>query len=415
MNKPLLVSYFAAGMSLLVTALQITRPSALSTPIPVEAPGQVAAAPAQPQVPRKRDFLNQEARGLYVTSWIAGMKRFREIADGMAGSELNTLVIDIKDCSGKVGYDSAVPFVAEIKAHERRIRDLGAVLNYCRERKIHTIARIAVFQDPVLAAAKPELAVKSTGGATWKDRNGQTWVDPSSYKVWEYNLNLAKEAASRGFDEVQFDYVRFPTDGSLEELAYPVYKAEVPKHQVIKKFFIYLDQELKPMDVLVSADIFGLTTVAEGDLNIGQKIDDLAPYVDYLCPMVYPSHYTPGYMGFAKPAEHPYKVVYDSCVRGLDKIKGQRAKLRPWIQDFNLGATYDRHMILEQIQALRDAGAFGFCVWNAGNVYTTEAYKPPLPQANPNPPFRAALVAELERLRQAKASQTQGNKSLNKQ
>ncbi len=343
------------------------------------------------------------------------MKRFREIADGMAGSELNTLVIDIKDCSGKVGYDSALPFVAEIKAHERRIRDLGAVLNYCRERKIHTIARISVFQDPVLAAAKPELALKSTGGATWKDRNGQAWVDPSSHKVWEYNLNLAKEAAYRGFDEVQFDYVRFPTDGSLEAMAYPVYKTEVPKHQVIKKFFIYLDQELKPMDILVSADIFGLTTVADGDLNIGQMIDDLAPYVDYLCPMVYPSHYPPGYMGFAKPAEHPYKVVYDSCVRGLDKLKGQRAKLRPWIQDFNLGAKYDRHMILEQIQALRDAGAFGFCVWNAGNVYTTEAYKPPLPQANPNPPFRAALVAELERLRQAKAPQTQGNKSLNKQ
>ncbi|MBZ5498987.1 MAG: putative glycoside hydrolase [Acidobacteriia bacterium] len=415
MNKPLLVSYFAAGVSLLVTALQITRPSALSTPIPAEAPGQVAAAPAQPQVPRKRDFLNQEARGLYVTSWIAGMKRFREIADGMASSELNTLVIDIKDCSGKVGYDSAVPLVAEIKAHERRIRDLGAVLNYCQERKIHTIARIAVFQDPVLASAKPELAVKTTGGATWKDRNGQTWVDSSSRKVWEYNLNLAKEAASRGFDEVQFDYVRFPTDGRLEDLAYPLYKADVPKHQVIKEFFRYLDQELKPLDVLVSADIFGLTTVAEDDLNIGQKIDDIAPYVDYLCPMVYPSHYPPGYMGFAKPAEHPYKVVYDSCVRGLDKIKGQRAKLRPWIQDFDLGAIYDRHMILEQIQALRDAGAFGFCAWNARNVYTTEAYKPPLPQANPNPPFRAALTAELERRHQAKASQTQGNKSPNKQ
>jgi hypothetical protein len=216
-------------------------------------------------------------------------------------------------------------------------------------------------------------------------------------------LDLAKEAASRGFNEVQFDYVRFPTDGRLKGLSFPVYRGDVPKHHVVKEFFRYLDQELKPIDVLVSADIFGLTTVAEDDLNIGQRIEDLAPYVDYLCPMVYPSHFPSGYLGFRNPAEQPYKVIYDSCMRGLDRIKGQRAKLRPWIQDFDLGARYDRHMILEQIQALRDAGAFGFCAWNARNVYTIDDYRAPLPKANPNPPLRATLVAELERKRQAKA------------
>ncbi len=403
LNKSRFRPYFVVGLTLLSASLQITRPSAHSTPVQGDAKQQTAVEPAQAHAPKKRDFLNTEVRGLYVTSWIAGMERFREIADSVAGSALNALVIDIKDCSGKVGYDTALPFVAEIKARERRIRNLEAVLAYCRDRSIHTIARIAVFEDPVLAEAKPELAVKSAGGGTWKDRSGQSWVDPSSRMVWKYNLDVAKEAAARGFDEIQFDYVRFPTDGRLEDLVYPIYKADVPKRQVIREFFQYLDAELKPIDVLVSADVFGLTTVVGDDLNMGQKIDEIAPYVDYLCPMVYPSHYSPGFMGFANPAEHPYKVVYDSCMNGLDKIKGQRARLRPWIQDFNLGATYDRHMVLEQIQALRDAGAFGFCAWNAGNVYAIEDYMPPLPKANPNPPMRAAVLTEMEQRRHAKA------------
>ena len=404
MKKSLFLFYVAAGVTLAIVTFPFIRRSTFSTPALAMPSGDMVAEPARMQAPRKRDSLNSEIRGLYVTSWIAGIKRFQEIADGVARSDLNALVIDIKDCTGKVGYDSAVPFVAEIKAHERRIRDLGAVLKYCSDRKIHTIARIAVFQDPVLAAAKPELAVKVAGGGTWKDRKGQSWVDPAARTVWKYNVDLAKEATALGFDEVQFDYVRFPTDGRLKGLVYPVYRSEVTKRQVIKEFFQYLDQELKQLDVLVSADIFGLTTVAADDLNIGQKIEDLAPYVDYLCPMVYPSHFPPGHLGFRNPADHPYKVIYDSCMRGLDRIKGQRAKLRPWIQNFNLGADYDRHMILEEIQALRDAGAFGFCAWNARNVYTIEDYKAPLPQANPNPPLRAALIADLERKHRANAS-----------
>ncbi len=403
MNKPILIPYLVAVVTLSSTAIQSTPPRGAEPSAQADVPGRTVAAPDSPHSPRKRDFLDKEARGLYVTSWIAGMKKFREIADGASRNDLNALVIDIKDCTGKVGYDSAVPLVAEIKAHETRIRDLGAVLDYCRQRNIHTIARIAVFQDPVLAGARPELAVKAAGGGTWTDKKGQSWVDPASRKVWDYNLAIAKEAVARGFDEVQFDYVRFPTDGKLKGLVYPVYKADVPKRQVIKEFFKYLDQELKPLDALVSADVFGLTMVSADDLNIGQKVEDLAPYVDYLCPMVYPSHYPPGYLGYAKPAEHPYRVVYDSCMRGLDKIKGMRAKLRPWIQDFDLGARYDRKMIFEQIQALRDAGALGFCAWNARNVYTIEDYQPPLPKANPNPPLRDALVAELEGRHQSKS------------
>ncbi len=400
MKKVLLLSYIAAGAGLVGAMLLLVHRGAHPSPAPARSSVKTPAPANRPREPRKRDSLNREVRGLYVTSWIAGMKRFRQIADGVAKSGLNAVVIDTKDCSGIVGYDSEVPFVSEIKSRQRRIRDIAAVLRYCHERKIYSVARIAVFQDPVLAAARPQLAVRAGQGGVWKDRKGQSWVDPASRTVWEYNVDLAKEAAALGFDEVQFDYVRFPTDGRLEGLAYPVYKGDVPKHQVIRDFFRYVDRELKAVDVIVSADIFGLTTVAEGDLNIGQRIEDVAPYVDFLCPMVYPSHYPPGFLGFTKPAERPYNVVYYSCVRGLDRISGQRARLRPWIQDFDLGASYDRRMILEQIRALRDAGAFGFCAWNARNDYTIEDYKEPLPAANPNPPLRASLLAEPARKHQ---------------
>ncbi len=393
MKRQLLISGVAAALALLPVILCAT--GQIYFPQSAQAQAKIAAVPKEQQKQKNRDRLNTEARGLYLTSWVAGTKRFHEIADGVSRSGLNALVIDIKDCTGKVGYDSALPMVAEIKSRERRIRDLDGVLAYCRERGIHTIARIAAFQDPVLAGARPELALKTSGGSVWTDNKGLSWVDPASRCVWKYNVDLAKEAAARGFNEVQFDYVRFPTDGRLTGLVYPVYKGDVPKRQVIKEFFQYVDQELKSIDILVSADIFGLTTVAEDDLNIGQKIEDIAPYVDYVCPMVYPSHFPPGYLGLKNPAEEPYKVIYDSCSRGLERIKGQRAKLRPWIQDFDIGARYDKRMILEQIRALRDAGAFGFCSWNARNVYTISDYEAPLPQANPNPLSRSASTASV--------------------
>jgi hypothetical protein len=347
--------------------------------------------------PAKRELLNTEFRGIYITSWTAGISRFYKLVEMMTKSELNAVVIDIKDSTGKVGYDSKVPMVAQIGSHERRIRDLDKILSYCRERKIYTIARIAVFQDPQLAGAKPELAVNSRGGGAWKDRKGLAWVDPASRVVWDYNIALAKEAAALGFDEVQFDYVRFPSDGDMKLIAYPVYKGGVPKHEIIRRFFEYVDKELKPVNVLVSADVFGLTVMADDDLQIGQRLEDIAPYVDYICPMIYPSHFPSGHLGLAKPGEHPYRIIYDSCVRGLKRLEGQRAKLRPWLQDFKIGGAYDRKMIVDQIQAARDAKSFGFTMWNARNVYTEAAYLGKLPLPNPHPPLYDELMAELNR------------------
>ncbi len=366
-------------------------------PAPVASPQPAAPAPT-----KREQLLKTEFRAIYITSWTAGISRFNELLDMLTRSHLNAMVIDIKDSTGKVGYDSKVPLVAQTGAYERRIRDLDAILRMCREKKVYTIARIAVFQDPNLAKARTDLAVGVGGKGVWKDRKGLAWVDPASKEVWDYNLAIAKEAAAKGFDEVQFDYVRFPTDGKLKTMSYPVYKRDVPKHEIIRRFFEYVDQQMKPVDVLTSADIFGLTTMVEDDMNIGQRIEDVADYVDFVCPMIYPSHYPKGHLGLKNPAEHPYRVIYDASLRGMKRLEGKRAKMRPWLQDFKLGAVYDKKMVLDQIQAARDAGVSGFAMWNARNVYTDAAYLEKLPDPNPEPPLKNALLEEIRKREMAK-------------
>jgi hypothetical protein len=378
---------------------QHTAPHALALPT-----SSGPAVPSQPVVTKRQQLLGTEFRAIYITSWTAGIGRFQTLIDMAARSYLNAVVIDIKDSTGRVGYDSKVPLVAQTGAYEKRIRDLDAILKYCRDRKIHTIARIAVFQDPNLAKARQDLAVGNKGGGAWKDRKGLAWVDPASREVWDYNIAIAKEAAVKGFDEVQFDYVRFPTDGKLKTLSYPVYKGDVPKHEVIRAFFQYVDQQMKTVDVLTSADIFGLTTMVDDDMNIGQRIQDVADYVDYVCPMIYPSHYPRGHLGLNNPADHPYRIIYDASLRGMKRLEGKRAKMRPWLQDFKLGAAYDKKMIIEQIQAARDAGVSGFSMWNARNVYTDVAYLEKLPEPNPNPPLKAQVTEDIRRHDAARAA-----------
>ena len=363
---------------------------------PASAPA-VAQKPAAPVPTRREQLLKTEFRAIYITSWTAGIKRFNALLDMVTRSHLNAMVIDVKDSTGRVGYDSKVPLVAQTGAYERRIRDLDGILKLCREKKVYTIARIAVFQDPNLAKARPDLAVGAGGKGVWKDRKGLAWVDPASKVVWDYNLAIAKEVAAKGFDEVQFDYVRFPTDGKLKTMSYPVYKRDVPKHEIIRRFFQYVDQQMKPVDVLTSADIFGLTTMVEDDMNIGQRLEDVADYVDFVCPMIYPSHYPKGHLGLKNPADHPYRIIYDASLRGMKRLEGKRAKMRPWLQDFKLGAVYDKKMVRDQIQAARDACVSGFSMWNARNVYTESAYLEKLPEANPNPPLKDALLEEFRK------------------
>ncbi|MDH4100878.1 MAG: putative glycoside hydrolase [Nitrospirota bacterium] len=344
------------------------------TPNPMFLPGFPQLVPL---AGRSRDMGEIYVKGLYVSSWTAGTKRIQEFIQLAKQKEINALVIDLKDSTGKICYESNVPLVQELKLQERRIRDLDALVRECKKAGIYLIARIAVFQDPALAEKRPEWAIKSKEkGTLWRDKKGLAWVDPSVRKIWEYNVAIAREAIEKGFDEINFDYIRFPTDGKMDDLAYPHWDSTRPKYENMKAFFEYIDKEVRSQGVFLSVDLFGLTTWQKDDLNIGQRLIDAAGHVDYICPMVYPSHYPSGFLGYKNPALYPYEVVYKSIAKGMETIKGTGTKIRPWLQDFDIGADYDSHKIMLQKKAVYDANAYGWLMWNARNVYTLGGLEP---------------------------------------
>jgi len=302
-----------------------------------------------------------EVRGIYVSSYTAGSpKRMDKIVQLIKETELNGIVIDIKDSWGRVVMGE----------------DLNLTIKKLRDEKIYTIARIVVFQDPELAKIRTDLALRNKNtGQIWRDFRGIPWLDPASKEVWDYNIVLARTALKKGFDEVNFDYVRFPSDGILSNIAYPIWDGKEEKHEVIREFFDYLSQELKLHNKFLSVDLFGLVLTRNDGLGIGQRLIDAAHNFHFICPMVYPSHYYQGFEEFSEPAKHPYEVIYRSLVRGQE-ILGQTpglSLLRPWLQDFDQGAVYDESMVKLEIEATHDAKAFGWLLWNPYNVYTKAA------------------------------------------
>lgn len=398
----------------------------LTAPDPPET-GLVAKEEILPAVPVKNsneDIENQPplsnppttVKAVYATGWSAGSKsRIDYLIKLIDETELNAIVIDIKDYSGFISYEIDSPALRESGAlKEPRILKPNALLKRLHGKGIYVIGRISVFQDSVLARAHPEWALKaSSTGQIWEDRKDLAWTDPASREVWGYNLLVARDALRRGFDEVNFDYIRFPSDGGLEDIAYPFWDGKRAKHLVMRDFFSYLRENLG--EAAISADLFGLVTIAADDLGIGQKLDDALPYFDYVAPMVYPSHYAPGVFGYGNPAAFPYEVVKNSLEGALLKVKNyefgipvsstssasvfstsssssteasstlplikvrrSRAKLRPWLQDFDLGADYDAAKVRAQIQASDEAGGVGWMLWDPKNLYTREAMNPEL-------------------------------------
>jgi hypothetical protein len=318
--------------------------------------------------------VEKEIRGLYLTSYTASLpERIENFISFMKGSALNAVVIDIKDYSGVIAYDSQLDLVNQLQTDRNLIKNLPGLIKKLHDNDIYVIARQTVFQDPELTSKKPEWAVKnSKTGRVWKDYKGLVWADPTNQDVWDYNLSIAKEAISFGFDEINFDYIRFPSDGPMSQMQFANFGGR-PKAVVMKDFFHYLYENLKTEPAYISADLFGFTTEREDDMNIGQQIEDAALYFDYVCPMVYPSHYPSGYLDLKNPAADPYKVVKFALTKGEESIKSienKRAKIRPWLQDFNLGAEYTPAMVDLQIKAAKEAGTYGYLLWNARNVYT---------------------------------------------
>ncbi len=380
-----------------------SRPAAKKTPPP--------AKPVPPPVPAPKPLANPPGivKAVYFTEYSAGLrKRLDYLVDLRKSTEVNAVVIDTKDYSGNISYRAAVPAAVAAGAIHPTIRSIDAVVNRLHEEGMYVIARITCFQDPVLARARPELAVHRlsklpkdkkplTADSLWLDRKGLAWLDPSSRGAWEYIAALGKDALAHGFDELNFDYVRFPSDGNLKDMYFPNWNEKVPKHDVISRFFAHLRKQFDT--VPISADLFGLATVNDDDLGIGQVIEDAYASFDYVCPMIYPSHYAKKFLGYANPAAHPYEVIDYSMKEALRRLEEFRkpapqqpprraAKLRPWIQDFNLGAKYDAAMVRSEIQAVEDAlgkDFAGYMVWAPSNVYTKDALKAPEPKPEAKP------------------------------
>lgn len=319
------------------------------------------------EVPRHLPPPVDGVRALYMTSWVAGTPQLRgKLLDFVdQNSRLNALVIDVKDYSGEVAW-------------ERRVKDLPTLIEDVHRRGIYAIARITVFQDPIYAKAHPEDAIKRVNGSLWRDKNGLHYIDPKAKAFWDYIIDIAKQSERVGFDELNFDYIRFPSDGPVAQARYPYWDQKTQSRvQTLDEFFAHLRMSLNEVGVPISADVFGLTTWQEDDLNIGQILENIAPHFDYVAPMVYPSHYPPTFQGYANPAAHPYEIIATAMERAVFRLRqmGENPKkLRPWLQDFDLGATYDAAMIQKQIKAVEDAGLDSWMMWDSSNQYTRSAY-----------------------------------------
>lgn len=338
--------------------------------------GVATTTPAEP--PRIKHIATpKQVKALYMSSWVAGTPSLRDrLVKIVDDTEANALVIDVKDYTGKIAFKVNDPTLAAFGNDEERIPDIDDFIQTLHDKGIYVIARIATFQDPYMVKKRPDLAVKrASDGGVWRDRKNQTWLDPGAVEVWDYMLSIAKESYDRGFDEANYDYIRFPSDGNMRDIAYPYSKGR-EKHLVIRDFYKYVGEGLRDFGMTSSADLFGMTTSNTDDLNIGQILEDGLAYFDYVAPMVYPSHYPPTWKGLAKPATQPYLTIKYSMEDGIRRAEAASTspkKLRPWLQDFDLGAEYTAEMVRAQIQATYDVGLDSWMLWDAGNHYTPAA------------------------------------------
>jgi hypothetical protein len=319
----------------------------------------------------------KSVKAIYMTACTASMDSLRnKVLENISGTEINSIVIDVKDYTGTIS-NAKTKLQKDTKQTGCLISDLQDFITRLHGMDYYVIGRITVFQDPTYSRKFPELAVKSktNSDGIWKDKNGLSYIDPSAKPYWDYVINLAKESYGIGFDEINFDYIRFPSDGVLSDARYS-WSEGMKKNDALRKFFLYLREQLNNTGIVMSADLFGLTTSVTDDLGIGQVLEDAFPYFDYIAPMVYPSHFASGFNGFDKPATKPYEVILISMKKAVERANLASTspyKLRPWLQDFNLGAKYTPEMVRDQIRATYDSGLNSWMLWNAGSSYQRSA------------------------------------------
>ncbi|MFZ5451092.1 MAG: putative glycoside hydrolase [Thermodesulfobacteriota bacterium] len=349
--------------------LKVRAPGYAKRELPL---AQVTANPGEiPLTPFK-------IKALYLTVYGIHSRKLRNAAlDAIKENNLNALVIDVKGDRGFVPFPVDIPLVQEIGANKPvLVKDIKATVAALKEKNLYLIARIVVFKDDPLAAAKPAWAVKAKRGAVFRDREKLRWVDPFRKEVWDYNIAIAKKAAEAGFDEVQFDYVRFP-DSRKTTFSKPA--NEDTRTAAITAFLKAAYKALEPYDVMVAADIFGYVCWNTNDTDIGQKIHPAIEAVDLVCPMVYPSGYHLGIPNYRNPVNHPYKIVYLSLKKAQERTGASPLRFRPWLQafrDYAFGRKiFGPEEMRLQIKAADDFGSSGWMFWNPRNIYPKTGYK----------------------------------------
>ena len=317
-------------------------------------------------------------KALYLSAYGIGSKKLRSSALSLIEeTELNSLVIDVKGDRGFLTFKSEIPLASEIGAQKIiLVKDMQGLMRTLKERGIYTIARIVVFKDNPLALARPDLAVKTMDGKIWRDRENLAWTDPFKKEVWEYNLAIAEEAARYGFDEIQFDYVRFPDSKGVQ---FSMPSTEESRVKALSGFLSEAKKRLMPYNVFLAADIFGYVCLNLNDTHIGQRLEDLVPHLEYFSFMLYPTGFQFGIPGFRNPVAHPHEIVYLSLKRAAERTKLPPVRFRPWLQAFRDYA-FDRRPfggkeILEQIEAAERIGTNGWMLWNPHNNYSREGLR----------------------------------------
>lgn len=392
-----------------------------------ETPPQVAVAPVD--VPAFV-AIPERVKAIYMSQCVVGTPGFRaDLVALIDETELNAVVIDLKDYTGKLAFTTENPTLAPSVSDQCGARDMREFVSSLHQKGIFVIGRITVFQDPFYSLRHPELAVKfaNPAGAVWKDHKGLSFIDVGAKPYWDYIIEISREARLLGFDELNYDYIRFPSDGPMQNIAFD-WAGKKDKAVVLEEFFIYLHDKVKdpalyPAGItppVMSADLFGMVTTNYDDLGIGQVLERALPHFDFIAPMIYPSHYPKGFNGWVNPNAVPYaliKFVLDSAVRRTVasespvKIVGaqpvmetvtvppvgsttasttkevptgkytkdsyDKNKIRPWLQDFDYGGTYDVVEVKAQIQATYDAGLNSWMLWAPSNRYTRGALTPP--------------------------------------
>lgn len=327
-----------------------------------------------------------QVKGIYVTGPMAGNAAFENLLALVDETELNTMVIDVKNDEGNITFDMNLDSVQEAGACIPYIRDMEELMATLKEHEVYTIARVVCFKDPYLAQYRPELALKKPDGTPVTDANGLAWVNPYKEGVWEYLTEIAQQAELLGFDEVQFDYVRFPIGSDADAADYGVDTTEFTRQQAITGFLDYVTQKLQGSEMLITADVFGTIIGSDTDTErTGQDYALLGEKIDVLCPMVYPSHYANHVFGLEVPDAHPYDTVYAALTDSQEELaevpEQKRAAVRPWLQAFTATwikghISYGGEQIRQQIQAVYDAGYEEWILWNASNRYSADGLLP---------------------------------------